>query len=1214
MDVSGSFFVTFSLQDKKLKRDYVEYAQAAIFPGSLTAVDMNPSSPSPPVLPNRPLRKPSSGPGLPLPAPSRLPTISAAAPLRPAGNGPTSLPTNKDKSLPMSRLVPPSFTVYSCNFCGQQGNGRCMRCKKTSYCSVVCQTEDWKIHRLACKPADPEPAKGNPKGGMAVLSSAPRENPAKLQAGDSSSYKKVYLKDLQASKVTKGMDIQATVVEFTSPGRFFIFPQIPEVIESLQIITTGLQKTCSNSSGTTYVPCDGEVCKVQFSFDKKWYRGLVQTLAADKKTANILYIDFGNEENVPVERIRPLPANIPHFCPCTMECQTAGVSPVVSKWSDECCITVRQLLAGKAVTVKVLEMREEESCHDVDILLSKGELLSTFLLENGYGLKETTDAPPTVHDISAILNASFENFKRLSAGKDDNEWAQPPEPLTQAIGDQFSVVVTHFLSPSDLVVQKVDNAGLMQDLQLKLREHCSQVSTPQNFRPAPGTVCCAQFSEDKLWYRAKVLAYPSEERVCIGYLDFGNSEEVDLGQLLPISAPLLALPTQAIPCALAGVKPVGASWSNDCILALQCQLSNRVLRLKIQGTQEGKTLVSMINEASDPQIDFAELLIAAGYAAPASVSATPNLPAEETPAAAESSASPSVSEPLVWTTAQLPSDGQMVPLVTIIVESPGKFYCHLSSSTELQKLIELQGQLKQHCEAEAPTFVPKVGEPCCALFPGNGSWCRAMVKELSGDKVAIDFVDYGYSMRIKNVHLRSITPKLLALPFQAVCCWLAGVEPVGSEWSSEALLWFQTLMDGQELSGRVLSVNEQGYGVELVIRGQNVAVALIAEELAKAREQPARVTQEQSAPPEANTDGEKKKESCEASGEIKAVTEEMPVEVKSAATSDVACFPVDWKTVELPLNESFQPCVAAVISPSLFYLHSPMQVDQQKLQKVMLDLAAYCGTYKATSSAGRKSRPAAGAACCAQFSADKNWYRAVILEVGENEMSVIYADYGNTERVSAFQILPIPGHLLELPFQITRCTLAGKEHFPAVYPEEVLQLFQTELVNGVQATVHSFDGSANVLSLILPAERGGEHLTSVILDALYACSKSNQDTNQRLDNPGSSAPCAADGPRSDSVPEPACEPEPVDTAGSVTPADLTARNPQQEIVSVAPVVEDPVKKVIDQMEPPYQNQSKALDHQTSGCCCQSLQKQISNLEGVMQLQLSLIKQLVNQIK
>jgi len=58
--------------------------------------------------------------------------------------------------------------------------------------------------------------------------------------------------------------------------------------------------------------------------------------------------------------------------------------------------------------------------------------------------------------------------------------------------------------------------------------------------------------EDKQWYRAKVLGYSSEERVCVGYIDFGNSEEVDLANLQPISTALLALPMQAIPCVLAG--------------------------------------------------------------------------------------------------------------------------------------------------------------------------------------------------------------------------------------------------------------------------------------------------------------------------------------------------------------------------------------------------------------------------------------------------------------------------------------------------------------------------------------------------------------------------------------------------------------------------------------------------------------------------------------
>lgn len=57
--------------------------------------------------------------------------------------------------------------------------------------------------------------------------------------------------------------------------------------------------------------------------------------------------------------------------------------------------------------------------------------------------------------------------------------------------------------------------------------------------------------------------------------------------------------------------------------------------------------------------------------------------------------------------------------------------------------------------------------------------------------------------------------------------------------------------------------------------------------------------------------------------------------------------------------------------------------------------------------------------------ADQNWYRAVVLEAGENEMSILYADYGNSEIVPFSRILPIPAHLMKLPFQIIRCTLTG---------------------------------------------------------------------------------------------------------------------------------------------------------------------------------------------
>ncbi|XP_059180349.1 tudor domain-containing protein 1 [Centropristis striata] len=1180
------------------------------------------------VRPNLPLRKPSSSPmGLPPIAstPPRLP-VPPATPVGPAvgpiGDGPINSPVSRDQSAVFGSK-PPALTVYFCNYCGQQGNFRCKRCKKTPYCSVACQTEDWNAHRHMCKTVDQEPAKEKPKETTASPLTADRAGLLESKHDDASILQRVYLKDLHMTKIIKGTDIQASVVEFYSPGRFFLLAQSPELLEALQSISAELQKTYSCPSVMTYVPHVGEVCAVQFSADLNWYRGLVKTLTADQKTANILYIDFGNEEDVPVERIKPLAANIQLFCPCAMECCISGVMPVTGDWSGECCIALKQMLAGKTVTVRLVETQENGHIHAVDILLSMGKQLSKFLLEHGYAAEQTVNVTRTQQDINAMVSASLENFKRLSDGKDDNTWANPPEPLTQAVGDAFSVVVTHLQSPDDVIVQKVENARVIQDLQLKLREHCIQAAAPKNFRPAPGTVCCAQFSEDKQWYRAKVLAYSSEKRVCVGYLDFGNSEEVDLGHLQPISASLLALPMQAIPCGLAGVQPVGESWSEDCLLALQRRVSNRILHIEIQGAQDGKALVAMIDEASDPQANVAELLTSAGFAAPAPPPTSGDHQVEPTAAAAAEPHVPSpASETLVWSCIELPSDGQTVALLASVVENPSEFYCRINNPTDHQLLIKLGAELKQHCETEASPFVPKVGEPCCAMFPGDGEWYRAMVNELS-EEVSVNFVDYGYSMKVDKNHLRSITPQLLTLPYQAVRCWLTGVEPLGSEWSSEALLWFQTRVDGEQLSARVLSVTEQGYGVELESRGQNVADALISEELAKA---PGTISKEMHAT--AGSGDQKKLPEKEyrqiheqASNQTGARSKDIPTEGRTSTTSEAPSFPVDWKMVELPLNETFQPCIVAITGPSLFYLLSPNQVDQQKLQEVMMEVAAYCSNIQASLSSTVLSRPAPGAACCAKFSADDKWYRAVVLEVGENEMSVIYADYGNTEKVPFSRILPIPMYLLQLPFQVSRCALIGKEHFPAEFPEEVLQMFQSLLLSGVTATVKSYDGCVHMLSLTWLTENGGGDVTTMIIDAIQAQAKSNpcpsttQKAEQKVSSTSTASATVPDStqPLSKQETQKGLQNTTTTSSQTITP-ELTPQSPQQKKTTpTASVNEDPVEKIIKQMEPPCEI-TKTKDAQTSGCCCLNLKTKIDHLEQLMQLQLSLIKQIVGQTK
>lgn len=115
-------------------------------------------------------------------------------------------------------------------------------------------------------------------------------------------------------------------------------------------------------------------------------------------------------------------------------------------------------------------------------------------------------------------------------------------------------------------------------------------------------------------------------------------------------------------------------------------------------------------------------------------------------------------------------------------------------------------------------------------------------------------------------------------------------------------------------------------------------------------------------------------------------------------------FPVTWKTVKLPSKESFHPCIAAVVSPSLFYLFNSSQsqnpcpslfflslsatgrqncnllllawfcvpADQQKLEKVIMQLNAHCSSSSSLSPADLGTL-APGAACCARFSGEEHF-------------------------------------------------------------------------------------------------------------------------------------------------------------------------------------------------------------------------------------------------
>lgn len=1172
---------------------------------------MNPTFAQPMIRPNLPLRRPATGPSSLSPrgpAPAIYEERLLASDVL---DGPKIDTMRKDISQNSGDVLSSPHTAVSmmgtvvklCNYCSHQGNLRCTRCKKTCYCSVACQTQDWIAHRHVCKPTTPEVTSEKTKESTAVPYANGLGGLLAKEICVDAQPKRIYRRDLRKKVFSKGSEIQGTVIDLRNPGMFSIHWQSEEMMESLKKITQQLQKTYNSSFVQEYKPEVGELCAVKFSLDQNWYRAEIQAVDMARKTAGVFYIDFGNEENVALDNIRLLSENIDAAPPFALQCCIAGVKPLTGSWTGECCIAVRQLIAGKSLTFTVLDIMNDGELFAVDALVSTlGKYMSTFLIDQSYAIKE--DAPvktQTEQSINSLLTASFENFKRFSGGKNENSEARPPEPLTQGVGDTFTAVVTHLQSPSEILCQKLENASVIQQLQMNLRDHCSNTAASEDFRPAPGTVCCSLFSEDNQWYRAKVLAYSSEDCVCVGYIDFGNSEEVELNRLRPISKELLALATQAIPCSLAGIKSLTDTWSDEAVLMLKRLVCNRFIRVEILGKKDGRALVSMTDESSDPQASVTELLVNMGCAAIESVETKKNEPDQAT-----STEIPPLSQPVVekleWTCAELPFDGQKVELVISMLKSLDEFYCYNYSKTDEHTLTEMSFELMKHCESERAPFTPVVGEPCCALFTGDARWYRAMVLEVCGEgKARVYFVDYGNSCEVDAAHLKAITQSLLKLPFQAIRCWLAGVEPVEGQWKKEAMLKLQALCAGQPLSGKVLSITEKGYGMELESAGQTVASVLISEHLAKPYGQVKQPLLLQPAKPTSQIEDLP----C-----LKPIDQNPPAEEplklrsKGAATApedspvSSGCFPLNWKTLELSCSDTFQPRVAAVISPSLFYIMNPGQVNVEGLKAVMTDVAKYCSKQPVPN----HCHPLPGASCCAQFSGDKNWYRAVVLEVTTKHAHVIYSDYGNMETVPLSSILPITKELLQHPFQIVRCALTGKEHFPVVWPTEVLELFGIQLSGGVLASFQGFDGNSNLLTLTRQSGQSDRDINSIILGALQKgpikpslklpanVNEEKKDLEQKQTQPISSNK-AAEQTQSTNVEKPALDDQ-------TLPLSVSLKHEEPENVSKTKTAEEcaPTHDTVSSVESSCAPQS---------CCCLELKQKMDRIE---ELVLLLVKQ------
>ncbi|XP_022085401.1 tudor and KH domain-containing protein-like [Acanthaster planci] len=116
------------------------------------------------------------------------------------------------------------------------------------------------------------------------------------------------------------------------------------------------------------------------------------------------------------------------------------------------------------------------------------------------------------------------------------------------------------------------------------------------------------------------------------------------------------------------------------------------------------------------------------------------------------------------------------------------------------------------------------GDIVAAPFQGDESWYRARILEFLEDgQVDLYYVDFGDSDKMPRDSICSLRSDFLSLPYQAVECSLAGIQPDGSCWSEEAIDLFEDLTycaKWKPLMARIVSYQQTSTGtlpcIELV--------------------------------------------------------------------------------------------------------------------------------------------------------------------------------------------------------------------------------------------------------------------------------------------------------------------------------------------------------------------------------------------------------------
>jgi len=541
--------------------------------------------------------------------------------------------------------------------------------------------------------------------------------------------------------------------------------------------------------------CVGSVCAARCG--NKWFRAVVVSMVEGEiDTVTVRLVDLGKIEMIKVENLKLL---YPHFIPSpalAIICHLHGLQHWSDKeWLEEQVITMKNMLpvdqdvtmihrggpimnnCGGHYSLPVDLIWEEIEMPDPFLPKVVTEFSLTKLVAVKFGVTGHDELNDTVEvDNSDEMNSEdivneFSHVEPLQQ-TENFRWLDPEIPPST----QFTARGTFVDGSGQIYIQLHAQRHTVRVLRRLLNEKFSDSQPDCQVRKLrPMDECCVRW-RDGNWYRARFIKYfdTDQQEGLVMLVDYGNLYQVEVEDIRSIIYGE-RIPIQCMRTVLAGLEPVGGSWSQDCLDFIQEKINyaklerNYKLRVKVVEKSEAQPfIVSMTDKSSQGVVvDLAQMLVMlftedvtmvkSLHALPDPLSLiNKSLSWSVVPTGHYKQSNPylllcpqysagteqvATIPTIDWDMAGL-TVGQMLLVKLADIESFNQVYVHPihPTSAYLSKLatqhVELSKAVQAECEVKPPVLQPRPGLLVAVRWARDG-WFRAVIGECTDTAVFV---------------------------------------------------------------------------------------------------------------------------------------------------------------------------------------------------------------------------------------------------------------------------------------------------------------------------------------------------------------------------------------------------------------------------------------------------------------------------------------------